>query len=75
MTDFHDYSDRGSHCTCYEYVTEDLLRVIKNLLPLAEAYHKREFDYICDHKDDCSCDQEVQVLAIISEAQETINDT
>jgi hypothetical protein len=24
MTDFHDYSDPVPHCTCYDYVTQDL---------------------------------------------------
>jgi len=72
-TDFHDYSDPSPHCTCLEYVVEDLQRVIKNLIPLAESYCRHSFDFICDHEDDCSCDQRSKALAIIEEANESIS--
>jgi len=36
MTDFHDYSDRGSHCTCLDYITQDLEIEVKRLHELLQ---------------------------------------
>ena len=48
-------------------IADDL---IKELLPMAEEWIKRNFDFICDHEDgDCSCSEEARCLDVVYRAK------
>jgi len=46
----------------------ELVNCLKEIIPLADAYHAIKFDYTCDHGRDCTCDAESMSTAIISAA-------
>jgi hypothetical protein len=53
-------------------VLEDALRKV---LPLAEAWHQRNFNFICDHEiGECTCDYEAKTREDIRTARATLGE-
>ena len=51
---------------------DELRDVVRDLLPMATAWRDRNWDFTCDHGEDCSCDEEAQATAILDRASRAI---
>ena len=60
---------RDQESARWQAKVEQLKDALRRMLPMAEAWHRREFDGLCGHEeDDCTCDREASTREDIQSA-------